>query len=95
MEIVIWVVGYDIADDRRRQAVSALLSGYGARVQFSLFECDLPTAELAREVQTQLRTLIDEHDDQVRMYPLPTPAADRFVVLGRRRLEERADFWII
>ena len=38
-----YVVTYDIADDRRREDVATLLSGYGPRVQLSVFECDLPT----------------------------------------------------
>lgn len=35
-----YVITYDIADDRRED-VATLLSGYGPRVQLSLFECGL------------------------------------------------------
>lgn len=36
-----YIVVYDISDDRERLAVADLLSSYGVRVQFSVFECRL------------------------------------------------------
>lgn len=33
------VVSYDIADDRRREHVATLLSGYAPRAELSVFEC--------------------------------------------------------
>jgi CRISPR-associated protein Cas2 len=54
-----YVVTYDIADDRRREDVATLLSGYGPRVQLSVFECDLRTRREAAELQSTLRELID------------------------------------
>jgi CRISPR-associated protein Cas2 len=36
-----YVITYDIADDGRRDDVATLLSGYGPRVQLSVFECDV------------------------------------------------------
>ena len=33
-----YVVTYDIADDGRREDVATLLSGYGPRVQLSVFD---------------------------------------------------------
>lgn len=35
------VVAYDIADDRRRNRICNILSGYGRRVNYSVFECFL------------------------------------------------------
>jgi CRISPR-associated protein Cas2 len=65
-EVMLCVITYDIADDRRRENVATLLSGYGPRVQLSVFECELPT----RREAGQLRGLIDPVEDQIRMYPL-------------------------
>lgn len=36
------VVCYDVADDRRRSRVHAILRDYGTPVQYSVFECVLP-----------------------------------------------------
>jgi CRISPR-associated protein Cas2 len=90
-----YVVAYDIADDRRREDVATLLSGYGPRVQLSVFECEFRTRREVGSVQGKLRDLIDPVEDQVRLYPLDDRAARRVAVIGARTIEERQDFWII
>jgi CRISPR-associated protein Cas2 len=90
-----YVVTYDIADDSRREDVATLLSGYGPRVQLSVFECDLPTRRAAAVLQSTLRDLIDPVEDQVRLYPLDEREARRVAVIGARVIEERQDFWIV
>ncbi|MGY4610889.1 CRISPR-associated endonuclease Cas2 [Thermostichus sp. MS-CIW-38] len=37
----LYVITYDIPDNKRRKKVSDLLEGYGRRVQYSVFECRL------------------------------------------------------
>lgn len=74
-----YLVAYDIADDERRDEVSLFLSGYGPRVQLSVFEVELPDIEAAATFRKRLRVLIDTDDDQIRLYRLsprsPQPAA--------------------
>ncbi|MFC4627992.1 CRISPR-associated endonuclease Cas2 [Promicromonospora alba] len=91
----ILLICYDIPDDDRRTAISNLLAVHGARVQLSVFEIALPTKKEVRSLRSSLRRLIDKDTDQVRIYPLSPIAANEMVILGRRRLEERADFWIV
>jgi CRISPR-associated protein Cas2 len=90
-----YVVTYDISDDGRREDVATLLSGYGPRVQLSVFECDLRTRREAAALRSKLRELIDPVDDQVRMYPLDDRSARQVAVIGARVIEERQDFWIV
>lgn len=90
-----YVITYDIADDRRREDVATLLSGYGPRVQLSVFECEFRTRQECAGLQGKLRDLIDPVEDQVRLYPLDDRAARRVAVIGARMIEERQDFWII
>lgn len=92
---MLYLVSYDIADDRRREDVATLLSGYGPRVQLSVFECDLRSRREAAELRRKLRELIDAVEDQVRLYPLDDRAVRDRVVLGARVIEERQDFWIV
>jgi CRISPR-associated protein Cas1 len=65
-----------------RDAVATLLSGYGPRVQPSVFECDVRNRQEAADLQAKLRTLIDPVEDQVRLYPLDERSARS--VRGRR-----------
>ena len=90
-----YVVTYDIADDRRREDVATLLSGYGPRVQLSVFECDMRTRREVSALRSKLRELINPVEDQVRLYPLNDSAARQVAVIGARVIEERQDFWIV
>jgi CRISPR-associated protein Cas2 len=92
---MLYLIAYDIADDRRREDVATVLSGYGPRVQLSVFECELRSRREAAALRAKLRTLIDAIEDQVRIYPLDEKTARGVVVLGARVIEERQDFWII
>lgn len=92
---MLYLIAYDIADDQRREDVATLLSGYGPRVQLSVFECELPNSRDAAKLRGKLRELIDPVEDQVRIYSLDQVAARNRVVLGARVLEERQDFWIV
>lgn len=66
---MLYIVCYDIADDRRRNRVAKTLLGYGERVQESVFECHLDGTRLKR-LQTDLRPMLDEEADRLRVYPL-------------------------
>jgi CRISPR-associated protein Cas2 len=90
-----YVIAYDIADDRRREDVATTLSGYGPRVQLSVFECEVRTRLDQAALQAKLRELIDPVEDQVRMYPLDDRAVRQVAVIGARMIEERQDFWIV
>lgn len=90
-----YLIAYDIADDQRRDDVATLLSGYGPRVQLSVFECDIPAPREAARLRARLREIIEPAEDQVRIYPLDDNAIRGLVVLGARVLEERQDFWIV
>ncbi|MDU9047763.1 MAG: CRISPR-associated endonuclease Cas2 [Candidatus Electrothrix sp. Rat3] len=43
-----YVIAYDISNQRERSRVSKTLSGYGFRVQKSVFECSLSTGGKAK-----------------------------------------------
>jgi len=62
-----FVVAYDIPDDKRRTRVHKLLKGFGNWTEYSLFECWLTKKEML-----QLREKLDRHlngeRDRVRIY---------------------------
>lgn len=89
------VVTYDIADDTRRERLATLLSGYGPRVQLSVFECMVRNKGEVKELRAKIHDIIDREEDQVRLYTQSPDAANRTVIIGAREIEERKDFWII
>jgi CRISPR-associated protein Cas2 len=88
------VISYDVADDRRRRRVLALLKGYGRHVQESVFECDLSGTELAAARQG-LRDIIEPHADDVRFYFLDRAAVKRIRVLGRGRVTADPRYYLV
>jgi len=92
---VIVVVAYDIVDDSRREDVASLLSGYGPRVQLSVFECQVRSQTELQTLRADLRGLIDPLEDQVRIYPTTTQTFSERYIIGARTVEERSDYWIV
>lgn len=82
---MLWVVCYDIPDNRRRAKVAKLMEGYGRRAQYSVFECDISEDKRAK-LESRLRELLDSDEDDVRMYPLNQADLKRVVVVGRGAL---------
>ena len=90
------MVCYDIADDPRREDVAALLSGYGPRVQLSVFECEVRTDRELAQLRAGLRDRIDPLDGPgARLYPTTSQTFSERYIIGARVVEERADYWIV
>lgn len=89
-----YVVSYDIPDDDRRDQVRAALKNYGARVQYSVFECNLEPGQLA-ELRARLATLIQPKEDNLRYYRLCRDCLEQTVVVGERPLTADPDYWIV
>jgi CRISPR-associated protein Cas2 len=90
-----YLFAYDIADDRRREDIATVLSGYGPRVQLSVFECDIESKRDLARLRARLLDLIDPAEDQIRIYPLDERTIRETVILGSRIIEERQDYWIV
>jgi CRISPR-associated protein Cas2 len=76
-----FIVSYDIPNDRRRTKIATLLLGYGLRVQESVYECVLDSAQFS-QLQQRLRPLIRPATDAVRIYRLCKVCEGRTEVLG-------------
>lgn len=68
------MVTYDVstvssAGQRRLRQVSKLCQNYGQRVQNSVFECIVDSAQLAL-LKLKLLDIIDEQEDSLRFYQL-------------------------
>lgn len=81
-DTTLYVVSYDVSDDRRRAKVHAVLSGFGTWTQYSLFECYLTRKE-AVLLRARLAEVIHHREDTVRLYALCDACRKRVEVLGR------------
>ena len=59
---MIYVIAYDVEDDRARGRLAAKLSHYGTRLQYSVFECMLEPDELERLIADAAGLLVGGSD---------------------------------
>lgn len=60
----LFIVTYDIADQRRWRRVFKTMNGYGEWIQLSVFQCRL-TRRRRAELETRLRELIKAGEDHM------------------------------
>lgn len=85
------IVSYDITSNRRRYKVMKTLEGFGARVQYSVFECRLKPREID-DLRKRLKKLIAEQEDSIRFYFLGAEDVKRIERLGDVRTVEEKIF---
>ena len=81
----LYIVTYDIADDRRWRRVFKIMNGYGHWLQLSVFQCRLSDRRRA-ELATKLEAVINHDQDHVLILDLgPAESIDpRVESLGNR-----------
>jgi CRISPR-associated protein Cas2 len=78
-----YLVAYDIREDRRLRAVAARMEGYGTRIQYSVFVCDLSDREVFL-MRGDLGQIMKMSEDSVMIVDLGQAGdSSRFVFLGR------------
>ena len=85
--MMLYVVIYDISDDKRRRRVFNLLEGYGQRVQFSAFECVLSDRKF-EELRSRLAKVVKMNEDSVRFYPISKHTLGQVIVWGNPPLTQ-------
>jgi CRISPR-associated protein Cas2 len=77
-----YLVAYDIRDDRRLRNIATCMEGYGARVQYSVFVCDLSDRERVL-MRGDVETLMKVSEDSVMIIDLGVAGdSSRFLFLG-------------
>lgn len=79
----LWVIAYDIVEDKTRRQVERTLLGIGDRVQYSVFEATLTMAEM-RKTKAAVGAMLQEGDN-VLFYPLCTWCENSVGALGLGR----------
>lgn len=77
----LYVICYDIPDDKRRNRLHKMLSGYGAWRQFSVFECYL-TRKQHLELQRRIGKQIKPDTDHIRLYQICEACEQRIEAIG-------------
>jgi CRISPR-associated protein Cas2 len=89
----LWVIAYDIADDRRRRRVATLLESRAARVQESLFE-ERMTKHAANRLFAELKALCGA-GDSLRLYPITDTAVRDAHCHGGPAIAAACRYWLV
>lgn len=82
---VLYLVCYDISDDRRRTSVYKLLRGFGDHLQYSVFRCPLTPMSLS-VLRSEIECMVQSQTDQVlfvRLGKAANSASWTTIVVGR------------
>jgi len=90
---MLFVIAYDIQNNRIRTRIADALEGYGRRVQYSVFECQLTRTQYA-ELQQKLATLLQgrgaSQTDSIRSYRLCGACEEKVSVSGSRKRKAKS-----
>jgi CRISPR-associated protein Cas2 len=77
-----YLVAYDIRDDRRLRSIAGCMEGYGTRIQYSVFVCDLSDQEKII-MRGDIEALMKPSEDSVMVVDLGQAGdSTRFLFLG-------------
>ncbi len=81
----IYLVTYDVADDKRLRQVFKKMNGYGEHLQYSVFQCELSDKERIQMI-ADLTPLLNHREDQVLIFslgPAESYNANATIALGK------------
>jgi CRISPR-associated protein Cas2 len=87
----LFVIAYDIPNDKRRTKVHKVLCGFGDWTQYSMFECFLDAKELVL-LRSKLDHILNPSEDSVRIYPLCNSCLERVETIGGFAPEEKLTY---
>jgi len=78
----LWVIAYDISNDKKRNKIAKTLEDYGERCNYSVFEC-LVTETQKQKLQKKLQKFVDSKGDSLLFYYLCNACIQKREVIGR------------
>lgn len=81
-ETTLYVVSYDVPNDRRRARIHSALTSFGTWVQYSVFECFLNRKQRIL-LEARLLKEIHQREDTIRIYGLCGACLPKVEILGQ------------
>ena len=81
-DATLYVVSYDVPDDRRRTRIHSALTSFGTWVQYSVFECFLDRKQRLL-LEARLLKEIYQPEDTIRIYGLCGTCLPKVEILGQ------------
>lgn len=78
-----YVISYDIDSDKVRRKLAKLLEGYGVRIQYSVFECNLTEKRFQVLYKEIFKLTFQKSEGCVRFYSICKNCEDKIVTIGK------------
>lgn len=92
---MVYIVSYDIYDNKRRYIIDKILKGFGIRVQYSVFECDITTAQFYK-LRNKLYSVIEPAEsDNIRIYSICKACYDKLECIGEGLKIENEEYYLL
>jgi len=77
-----YLVTYDIEEDKLRRKIATKLESYGKRVQYSVFECKLEPKKYKKMYAELIKLTEDKEGVNIRIYFFDMHTEDKTVTIG-------------
>ncbi len=77
-----YLVSYDISNDKRRTKIAKEMENFGMRVQYSVFECSLSHARYTQMYDRLVKLMADDHEGSIRIYTICENCRQKIVTIG-------------
>lgn len=92
-----YVISYDISNNRLRNKIFKTLKNYGKHIQFSVFECELSNRQYKALYQELMGLMQGQSEGNIRIYDLCEMCSKNIRVIGVKddSKEEEDDIVVI
>lgn len=86
-----YIVSYDITNDKLRRKIAKEMENYGIRVQYSVFECDLKVEKYAELYAKLIKLMGDSEEGNIRIYNLCSNCKEKTRLIGVEDIDSKDD----
>lgn len=87
-----YIVAYDITETKFRNRIAKILSSYGYRVQYSIFECNISVQKLDKLKTKLINEFLNNKNkvgtDNIRIYFVCKACQKSLITIGAEKNEE-------
>ena len=87
----IYIISYDISDDKKRNKIAKELKNYGKRVQYSVFELHITEKQYEALYKKLVCLMADVEVGDIRIYKMCMRCEQQIQVIGID--DQETDFW--
>lgn len=77
-----YLISYDMSNNRLRSKVAKELENFGKRVQFSVFECDISKERLDILYKRLVNIMLSEPEGNIRIYTICADCRNKIQIIG-------------